>query len=161
MSLFADSIDFLEDAAVNFLVLAALAWSATARARVGMALAGILLIPGLATLWTAWDKFHAPIAPNPVLLTLAGTGALIVNLGCAFLLANYRAHRGSLTSAAFMSARNDALSNVATIAAGFVTALSPSAWPDLIVGLSIAVLNASAARKVWRAAREEHQSAKA
>jgi len=55
-ALFAASIDFLKDASVNFLVFAALGWSAVRRARVGMALAGILLIPGLAALWTAWDK---------------------------------------------------------------------------------------------------------
>src|SRR3954466_1670549 len=51
VSLFADSVDFLEDASVNFLILAAFAWSARNRARVGMALAGILLIPGVAALW--------------------------------------------------------------------------------------------------------------
>jgi hypothetical protein len=50
VSLFADSIDFLEDASVNFLILAALDWGAKHRARVGMGLAVILLIPGLATL---------------------------------------------------------------------------------------------------------------
>jgi|SRR6266853_5182367 len=54
VSLFADSIDFLEDASVNILIAFALRWSATSRARLGMALAGILLIPGIATLWTAW-----------------------------------------------------------------------------------------------------------
>jgi hypothetical protein len=45
VSLFADSIDFLEDAAVNLLILVALRWSARARARLGVGLAGILLIP--------------------------------------------------------------------------------------------------------------------
>jgi len=50
VSLFADSIDFLEDASVNFLILVALSWTARNRARVGMALAGFLLVPGLATL---------------------------------------------------------------------------------------------------------------
>ena len=66
VSLFADSIDFLEDASVNFLILAALGWSAVRRARVGMALAGILLVPGLATLWTAWEKFNIPVPPDPL-----------------------------------------------------------------------------------------------
>ena len=61
VSLFADSVDFLEDASVNFLILAALAWTPRNRARVGMVLAGILLVPGLATLWTAWEKFAAPV----------------------------------------------------------------------------------------------------
>ncbi|UJX46080.1 cation transporter [Xanthobacter sp. YC-JY1] len=159
VSLFADSVDFLEDASVNMLIFVALAWSARARAKVGMALALILLIPGLATLWTAWDKFLDPVAPQPLALSLTGLGALVVNLSCAFLLARYRDHRGSLTKAAFLSARNDAFANVAIIAAGAVTAfLWRSAWPDLIVGLAIAALNLDAAREVWEAAREEHRA---
>jgi Co/Zn/Cd efflux system component len=162
VSLFADSIDFLEDTSINFLILAALGWSAVRRARVGMALSGILLVPGLATLWTAWDKFNVPVPPDPLPLSLAGAGALAVNLSCAFMLARYRAHRGSLTRAAFLSARNDALANLAIIGAGLVTAyLWPSAWPDLIVGLGIAALNMDAAREVWTAAREEHRIAEA
>src|SRR4051794_12693654 len=56
VSLFADSVDFLEDTSINLLILLALGWSARARARVGMLLAGILLVPTLATLWTAWEK---------------------------------------------------------------------------------------------------------
>src|SRR5438552_18699311 len=66
VSLFADSIDFLEDAAVNLLILVALRWSAGARARLGVGLAGILLIPGVATAWTAWEKFMLPVAPPPL-----------------------------------------------------------------------------------------------
>ena len=53
VSLFADSIDFLEDASINLLILVGLGWSAAGRARLGSALALILLVPGLATLWTA------------------------------------------------------------------------------------------------------------
>lgn len=160
VSLFADSVDFLEDASVNLLILAALGWSARNRARVGMGLALILLVPGLATLWTAWAKFNLPVAPNPLPLSLAGLGALVVNLGCAFMLARYRHHGGSLTRAAFLSARNDALANVAIVVAGLVTAtLWGTAWPDLIVGLAIALLNADAAREVWSAARDEHRAA--
>lgn len=160
VSLFADSVDFLEDASVNFLIVAALGWTARNRARMGMLLAGILLVPGLATIWTAWEKLWAPIAPEPIPLSLAGLGALAVNLCCAFMLARYRHHSGSLTRAAFLSARNDALANVAIIAAGLVTAFVwRSAWPDLIVGLAIAAMNADAAREVWGAAREEHRAA--
>jgi Co/Zn/Cd efflux system component len=159
VSLFADSIDFLEDASVNLLILVALGWTARKRARVGMALAGILLVPGLATLWTAWEKFNLPVAPDPALLSLTGAGALAVNLSCAFMLVRYRRHSGSLTRAAFLSARNDAVANVAIIAAGLLTAfLWASAWPDLIVGLGIAAMNADAAREVWQAALEEHNS---
>jgi Co/Zn/Cd efflux system component len=159
VSLFADSVDFLEDAAVNFLIAMALSWSATSRARVGMALAGILLAPGLATLWMAWEKFMLPLPPAPIPLSLAGFGALAINLSCALMLARFRAHGGSLTRAAFLSARNDVLANVAIITSGVVTAYTLSGWPDLIVGLGIAVMNADAAREVWSAAREEHRAA--
>ena len=159
VSLFADSIDFLEDASVNLLILLALGFGPAARARVGMGLAAILLVPGLATLWMAWQKFSLPTPPAPLPLSLAGAGALVVNLACAFLLARYRHHGGSLTRAAFVSARNDAYANLAIVGAGPVTAATLSAWPDLIVGLGIAALNADAAREVWEAAREEHKSA--
>ncbi|WP_454848020.1 cation transporter [Rhizobium binxianense] len=161
VSLFADSVDFLEDTSINLLILMALGWSARKRARVGMALAGILLVPGLATLWTAWEKFMAPTPPEPVALSLTGLGALAVNLSCAFMLARFRHHGGSLTKAAFLSARNDALANIAIIVAGLLTAYTLSAWPDLIVGFAIAAMNADAAREVWEAAREEHGTAEA
>jgi len=159
VSLFADSIDFLEDASINLLIFTALGWSAARRARVGMLLAGILLVPGLATLWTALDKVMKPVAPEPFALSLTGAGALAVNATCAALLARYRAEGGSLTRAAFLSARNDAYANVAIIAAGLLTAtVWASAWPDIIVGLGIACLNFDAAREVWDAARKErHQ----
>jgi Co/Zn/Cd efflux system component len=159
VSLFADSIDFLEDASINLMIAVALGWSAVGRARLAMVLAGVLLVPGLATLWAAWGKFMAPTPPAPIPLTLAGLGALAINLSCAFMLARFRAHGGSLTRAAFLSARNDTVANVAIIAAGFVTAYTRSAWPDLIIGLGIAAMNADAAREVWKAAREEHSAA--
>ncbi|WP_457584533.1 cation transporter [Ensifer canadensis] len=161
VSLFADSVDFLEDASVNFLILVALGWSARRRAKVGMLLAGILLIPGLATLWTAWEKFMTPSPPEALALSLTGLGALAVNLTCAIMLTRFRRHGGSLTKAAFLSARNDALANIAIIVAGLLTAYTLSAWPDLIVGLAIAAMNADAAREVWEAAREEHKTAEA
>ena len=158
VSLFADSVDFLEDASINLLIASALGWSAKKRARLGMALAGILLVPGLATLWTAAVKFLSPVPPAPVPLTLTGVGALAVNLTCASILARFRAQSGSLTRAAFLSARNDTLANLAIIGAGLLTAYTLSHWPDLIVGLGIAAMNAGAAREVWSAARQEHKS---
>ncbi len=159
VSLFADSIDFLEDASVSFLVIVAIGWTARSRGRVGTALAGILLVPAIATLWTAWGKLALPLAPDAAMLALTGAGALAVNLVCALILARYRHHRGSLTKAAFLSARNDVLANIAIVAAGLATAhLWRSAWPDLIVGLAIAGLNVRAAAEVWQAARQERRA---
>jgi Co/Zn/Cd efflux system component len=83
---------------------------------------------------------------------------MAVNLTCALMLTRYRSHHGSLTRAAFLSARNDVLANVGILVAGLLTAYIRSMWPDLIVGLAIAVMNADAAREVWKTARREHQA---
>jgi Co/Zn/Cd efflux system component len=159
VSLFADSIDFLEDVSINLLILTALGWSARNRARIGLLLAGILLVPGAATLWTALQKYLHLAPPAPIPLTLTGLGALGINLSCAFMLERYRDHSGSLTHAAFLSARNDSLANIAIIGAGLLTAATESPWPDLVVGLGIAALNADAAWEVFGAARGEHAAA--
>jgi Co/Zn/Cd efflux system component len=159
VSLFADSVDFLEDASINLLIAVGLGWSAENRARLGMVLAGVILVPVAATLWTAWQKFSVPVPPQPVPLTLTGAGAFLVNFAAAFLLARFRHHGGSLTRAAFLSARNDVLANVAIVGAGLLTAATLSVWPDLIVGLGIAALNADAARQVVNAARAERKAA--
>lgn len=155
VSLLADSADFLEDAAVNLLVFFALAWTAARRARAGKVLAGLLLVPALAFLWTLVAKFTDPAPPEPLALGLVGLGALAVNLTAALLLARHRTESGSLTKAAFLSARNDALANVGIIAAGLVTAVHPSIWPDILVGLAIAAMNLDAAHEVWEAAHAE------
>jgi Co/Zn/Cd efflux system component len=159
VSLFADSVDFLEDASVNLLILLALGWSVQARARTGMLLAGLLLAPGIATLWTAWLKFNATSPPEPWALSATGLGALAVNLSCAFALARFRRKGGSLAKAAFLSARNDAVANIGIVAAGLVTLAMQTAWPDIVVGLAIAALNVGAAREVWMAARREPREA--
>lgn len=155
VSLFADSIDFLEDTAINLLILIGLGWSARNRARLGMGLAVVLLLPGIATLWTAWNAWRAAAAPAPLPLSVTGLGALIVNVSCALVIARVRHVRGSLTRAAYLSARNDAYANLGIIGAGVVTAATLSRWPDLIVGLAIFVMNLDAARDVLTAARKE------
>lgn len=156
VSLFADSIDFLEDASINFLVLAAFGWTAARRRIVGIGLAALILMPGLAALYTTYEKISTGAgAPEPIALTLTGAGAFAVNLFCAVLLARSRHHGGALMTAAFLSARNDVLSNVAIVAAGLLTFALGSIWPDIIVGLAIAALNATSAYEVYEAATEE------
>jgi Co/Zn/Cd efflux system component len=155
VSLFADSIDFLEDAAVNGLILLGLEWPAQRRARLGMVLALVLLLPGVATLWAAWNGWRLGHVPSAAPLSLTGLGALAVNFGCAWALAKVRHVHGSLTRAAFLSARNDVIANIAIIGAGGFTALTVSPWPDLVVGFGIFAMNIGAAREVFLVARAE------
>jgi Co/Zn/Cd efflux system component len=160
VALFADSVDFLEDASVNLLVLLALGWSAAKRRFVGVVLAGLLLVPGLAALWTAYDKLTGLASvPEPIALTLTGAVAFIVNLGCALMLARVQGHGGALTRGAFLSARNDVLANTGIVAAGLATFALGSIWPDIVVGLAIAALNMTSAWEVYEAATEDAKDA--
>ena len=161
VSLLADSVDFLEDTAVNTLIFIALGWSLAARARTGKLMAIIICVPAVAAVWEAVVKFSSPEAPDPVSLILTAGGAIVVNAGCALLLARVRHHGGSLSQAAFLAARNDVAANAAIIVMGGLTAWTRSGWPDIALGLLIVVLNLSAAREVWEAATEEDLAAKA
>lgn len=156
VSLLSDSADFLEDAAVAWLILAAFAWSPRARSRLGMVLSGTLVLPVLIALATAAHKFVHPTVPSPLYLCATGLGALVVNGACALLLKRHRSSCGSLTTAAFLSERNDAIADVFIVVAGLLTAWAwRSAWPDVLAGLGIVAMNAKAARTVWRTARGE------
>lgn len=161
VSLIVDSVDFFEDAFVNLLILLGLSWPAAARARLGGALALVLAIPAAAALWMAWSKFHTPVPPAADGLTLTALGALAVNLASALIVARWRNAGGALLRAAFLSARNDMIGNVAMIGAGLLTAATASVWPDVAVGLGLAMLHGDAAREVWRTARDERLAQRA
>jgi Co/Zn/Cd efflux system component len=161
IALFADSIDFLEDTSINFLILATLTWSLYKRSLVGMLLAMLLLVPGAATLWMTWQKFGNPVPPDAVSLSVTGTGALVVNVTCALILAAFKRQANNLARAAYLSARNDAIANIAIIVAGFATGTTGSVWPDVLAGLGIFAINADAAREVFTTARRERIEARA
>ncbi len=161
VSLAADSIDFVEDGLLNILIFFAVAWTLHRRARIGHALALIILVPAAATLVTAVLKVLDPSRPAVIPLSLTALGALLVNLTCAAILVTHRNMGGSLARAAWLSARNDAFANLAILAAAAVAIGWDSGWPDIIVGLGIAYLNADAGLKVWRAASRERLESKA
>jgi Co/Zn/Cd efflux system component len=150
-SLFADSIDFLEDASINLLIFLALHWTSKNKARLGKVLAIILIIPAFAFLYTAWQKFYIPSVPDPSMLSVTGVGALLINFSCVYILVKFRNYQGSLSRAAFLSARNDALANIAIIFAGLISFIWYSLWPDLLVGFFIMAINLDAAKEIWEA----------
>ncbi len=159
VALVVDSLDFLEDAAINLLIVAGLGWSARNRARLGTGMAFLLVLPALAGAFAAYEKFSDFTPPAALPLTLTGLGAFAINLTCAMMLAKHRSGSGSLTKAAYLSARNDTMANLAVVAAGLATVVSPSPWPDLIAAALIAVVNADSAVDILRAAAAERRAA--
>lgn len=161
VSLLADSVDFLEDTAVNLLIFLALGWSFAARARAGKLMALVILAPAVAAVWQGVAKIGDPTAPDPLALLLTAGGAVVVNSVAAWLLIGIRDHGGSLSRGAWLAARNDVLINVAVIVMAGVTVLVGNGWPDIVLGLFIVVLDVHAAHEVWEVAEEERLAAKA
>lgn len=155
VSLISDSVDFLEDASVNILIALAIGWSLQRRRHTSYVLAGLLLVPGFAFIWNAIHQFLSPEIPAGQGISLVGLGALITNVTCAFLIARHKREEGGLVTAAYYSARNDAVANVLIIAAGLITLRYPSIWPDLLIGVVIFLMNADAAKEIIEASREE------
>jgi Co/Zn/Cd efflux system component len=161
VSLLADSVDFLEDTAINLLIALALGWPLRRRALAGHAMALVILVPALVAAWQAVQKAFDPVAPDVPALVLTAGGAAVVNGVCALLLVRVRHHGGSLSGAAYLSARNDVAVDVAILAMALVTAWSGSGWPDIVLGVGIVLLNGTAALEVWRLAGEERLAARA
>jgi Co/Zn/Cd efflux system component len=161
VSLLADSVDFLEDTAINLLIFAALGWPLARRAAMGKAMALIILGPAAVAGWQAVLRFSDPLAPNVAPVVLASLGAIAINGTSAWLLVRVRHHGGSLSRAAFLSARNDVLVNLSIIVMAVVTLWTDSGWPDLILGCFIILLALHAAYEVWEVSEEERLAAKA
>ncbi|WP_234948487.1 MULTISPECIES: cation transporter [Corynebacterium] len=103
-------------------------------------------------------KLLNPVAPSPEGLTATAVGALVVNLICAVILLRVRDAGSSLTTGAWLAARNDALANILIIVAGLLTFVWATAWFDIIAGLIIGAVNLFAFQEVWEESREEHDS---
>ncbi|MCW5606251.1 MAG: cation transporter, partial [Burkholderiales bacterium] len=149
VSLLADSVDFLGDAANYGLSLCVLSMGLAWRARaalvkgVSMGLFGIFVLAK-----AAWEAVHGGV-PEPITMGVIGTLALIANVGVAVMLFRYRSGDANMRSV-WLCSRNDAVSNLAVMFAAFGVFGTGSAWPDLTVATIIAVLALTASASVIR-----------
>jgi Co/Zn/Cd efflux system component len=154
VSLQADALDFLGDAAnygVTLTVLGmAVHWRASAAMAKGVAMAAFGLWVAGATLWHA---FHGGV-PRAELMGGIGLLALAVNLTVAVLLYRHRTGDSNRRSV-WLCTRNDSIANLAVILAGLGVWLSDTHWPDIAVAAVIAGLGLSSAWQVIRQARNE------
>ena len=152
VSLLTDSIDFIEDASINLLIFFAISLSIIKRAKISILLSFIMFLPGLTALWAIWEQIIYQEPTEPIGLSLVAFGALIVNCFCTYLLMRFKNYSGSLTRAAFLSARNDVLANIAIIIAAAITYLYTTIWPDILVGLFIGYIRTESALEIYRKA---------
>ena len=154
VSLLADSLDFLGDAANYGISLWVLGMGVTIRARASLLKAVSMAVFGIWVLGnTVWHAV-AGTMPNAETMGMVGALALAANLSVVGLLYAYREGDSNMRSV-WLCTRNDALGNIAVMLAAFGVILTGSAWPDLFVALMMAGLALSSAWQVIRQARGE------
>jgi len=154
VSLQADALDFFADAG-NYLV-ALFVLERSIRWRAGAALIkGIAMgVFGIYVLgYSAWSIYSGTVPLAPV-MGVVGTMALIANVSSAILLFHHRDGDSNRRSV-WLCSRNDAIANVAVIAAAGLVYLTASHWPDLIVGFFMAALSLHSAGQIIRQATGE------
>ena len=150
----ADALDFFGDAAnyaISLLVAGmALGW----RARAALLKGATLAVLGAYVLGSAvWSALHGS-SPEPETMGIIGTLALAANAMVAVLLFRFRAGDANMRSV-WICSRNDAVGNVAVVAAAAGVFGTGTAWPDLIVAAVLAMLGLSGGWQIVRQARGE------
>lgn len=154
VSLLADSLDFLGDAANYGISLWVLGLSLAARARASLLKAASMAAFGTGVLATAiWNALHGGV-PEAPLMGVIGALALAANLGVAILLYAWRDGDSNMRSV-WLCTRNDAIGNLAVLAAALGVFGTGQAWPDLAVAVIMASLALSASLQIVRQARRE------
>ena len=153
----ADALDFLGDAAnyaISLLVAGmALAWRARAALAKGLALIGL----GGWVMITAVLAALGGAAPEPELMGIIGALALAANTGVAIMLYRFRTGDANMRSV-WICSRNDAIGNIAVMAAALGVFGTGTAWPDLIVAAILALLGISGGIQIVQQARRELRS---
>jgi cation diffusion facilitator family transporter len=151
----ADSLDFIGDGSITLFGLIALGWTAVARSRVALVQGLFLASLGLGVVgFAVWRAFNA-IPPEAGLMGGIGIVALIVNIAAALVLARFRNQGDAQARAIWLFSRNDALANIAVIAAAALVGWTGEAWPDLLVAGMIALLFLHSAYDIIRDAQRE------
>lgn len=154
VSLQADALDFFGDATTYAITLVVLGMGARWRSMAGMAKGLSMGVFGLWVLATTVTRYFEAEPPVAEVMGTIGLLALAANLFCAFLLYKFRAGDSNMRSV-WLCSRNDAVANVAVVAAGVGVWASGSAWPDLAVGAGIALLSLWAAASIIKQANQE------
>ena len=148
-ALLADSLDMLGDSFVYGFSLLVLHRSLAWRARAALAKGAIMAAFGVGVLLGAGFRFHAGVPPLAPAMLAIGTLALVANAYCFSLLWRHRADDINLRST-WLCSRNNLIANGAVLVAAGLVAWFESLWPDVIVGIAIAILFLRTATLVLR-----------
>ena len=157
VSLLADGVDFAGDASNYALSLAVLSMGLAWRARAALVKGFCMAAYGVFVLGAAAYGAWGGVPPEPFTMGAIGLLALAANVGAAVLLYAYRTGDANMRSV-WLCSRNDAVGNVAVLAAAAGVFGTGTAWPDLVVAAIMALLALTASSAVIRQGRRELHS---
>lgn len=154
VSLMADAIDFFGDSANYVLSLTVLSMGMLWRGRAAMVKGITMTVFGIAVLGRATWVAQSGITPEPFTMGAIGLLALAANMAVAITLFKFREGDSDMRSV-WLCSRNDAIGNIAVMAAALGVFGTGSAWPDLAVAAVMGTLAITAGVSVVRHARED------
>ncbi len=159
-ALLADALDFAGDAATYTITLWAIGRPLRTRATAAL-LKGLSL--ALMALWvlatTAWQVVVQGM-PRAEVMGVIGLLALAANLASVLILVRWKDGDANVRSV-WLCSRNDAIGNVAVIAAAGGVWVTARAWPDLVVAAAMAGLFLTSSVKIISQAAAELRAAAA
>lgn len=154
VSLMADAIDFFGDSANYLLSLSVLSmglvWRGRAALIKGATMAVFGIVVWLRAIWVA----QSGITPEPLTMGAVGFLALVANVVVAAMLFRFRSGDSDMRSV-WLCSRNDAIGNVAVMAAALGVFGTGTAWPDLAVAGIMGTLAITAGISVVGHARSD------
>lgn len=138
-ALFADALDFLGDAANYAISLAVISLALVWRARAALFKSVTIFAFGGWVLIDATIAAFSGATPDAGTMGLVGALALVANVAVAILLFRFRSGDANMRSV-WICSRNDAIGNLAVMAAAIGVFGTGSAWPDLAVAGILASL---------------------
>ncbi|HED65516.1 MAG TPA: cation transporter [Planctomycetes bacterium] len=160
VSLVADSLDMLGDALVYGFSLYVVARGPGMKARAALLKGWIMALFGLFVLAQAIYKIIVPHVPEAGMIGWMGVLALLTNGACLALLWRHREDDINMTSV-WICSRNDIIANVSVLVAAVLVGWTGSGWPDIAVGLGLALVFLRSAFFVLRSAMRSLEESKA
>lgn len=149
-ALLGDSLDMLGDASVYAMTLYALHSSERTRAGVVLFKGVVMFVFGSTVLVEAVRRSLEGSVPDVGLMGLVGLAALAANAVCFALLYRRRSDDLNMRST-WLCSRNDLIANGSVLLAAGGVALTGTPWPDVAVGVAIALLFLHSAQQVLKA----------
>jgi Co/Zn/Cd efflux system component len=150
----ADALDFLADSANYAISLSVAGLGLAWRARAAMIKGATMGIFGVGVLvGTVWHLINGTV-PHADVMGMIGLTALVANGVIAAMLYRFRSGEANMRSI-WLCSRNDAIGNLAVLAAAAGVFGTGTGWPDIAVALIMAGLGISGAWNIIRQASAE------